>query len=69
MAMHAPCLIGVMMRAQTMAARSGKFLIIQLFGKFELHDTVSTIEMNQLKQKNGFQTQQSNDQMMFEQIA
>ena len=41
----------------------------QLIKNYELHDTVSMIEMNQLKQKIRLPMLQSNPQIMFEQIA
>ena len=44
-------------------------ILNQLLEKYEPHDTVSMIDMNQLKQKIGLPTLQRNPQIMFEQIA
>ena len=44
-------------------------VVKQLFNIFEPHNTVSLIDMNQLKQCNGLQTLESDPQVMFEQMA
>ena len=44
-------------------------VVKQLFDKFEPQDTVSLIDMNQLKQHIDLQTPKSNPQSLFEQMA
>ena len=44
-------------------------VVKQLIEKFEPQDTVSMIDMNQLKQYIGLQTPESNPQSLFEQMA
>ena len=70
-ALDSPSLIGMLMRAQTADWPSGlaSVAVKQLFDKFEPQDTVSLINMNQLKQCIGLQTLESNPQSLFEQMA
>ena len=71
MALDSPSLIGMLMRAQTDNWPSGlaSMVMRQLFDKFKPQDTVSLIDMNQLKQRIGLQTPESNPQLLFEQMA
>ena len=48
---------------------TGKFHCEPIVQKYEPHDTVLMIDMNQLKQAIGLPTPQSSPQIMFEQIA
>ena len=70
-ALDSPCLIGMLMRAQTTNWPSGlaSMVVNQLFDKFKPHDMVLLIDMNQLKQCIGLQPPQSNPQTMFDHIA
>ena len=70
-ALDSPSLIGMLMQAQTTNWSSGlaSMVVKQLFDKFEPQNTVSLIDMNQLKQHIGLQTLESNPQSLFEQIA
>ena len=68
MALESPSLIGMLMRAQTpdWPPRLASMVVKQLFDKFEPQDTMSLIDMNQLKQQIWLQTPDSNPQTMFE---